>query len=87
MKISNHLRVFPASCVLGSVLTLTVLSLERVYAIVLPLRAMRLPCRRRLTLIAIWVLAILGGAPLAVLKQYQVDTVSTETVSGRYGQY
>ncbi|KAF2367403.1 G protein-coupled receptor rhodopsin-like, partial [Trinorchestia longiramus] len=62
-----------ATCVLGSVLTLAVVSLERVHAVLLPLRARRLPRQHLLMVCCVWVVAAAGASPFLALKTYQED--------------
>ncbi|XP_018010380.2 QRFP-like peptide receptor [Hyalella azteca] len=65
-----------ASCLLGSVLTLSTLSLERVYAVLRPLRAHRhaLPSWR---LAGVWLVSVAAAAPLCALNEYREYVVST----------
>ncbi|KAA0191401.1 hypothetical protein HAZT_HAZT007385 [Hyalella azteca] len=65
--------VIQATCVLGSVLTMAVVSLERVHAVLLPLRARRVPRQHLLTVMCLWLIAAAGASPFFALKTYQED--------------
>ena len=64
------------ACVLASVLTLALVALERGYGVLMPLRAHVSPLRHPVLLAGVWVIALVGASPFAVLKQYKVDHVS-----------
>ena len=67
-----------ASCLLGSVLTLSTLSLERVYAVLCPLRAHRGHFSPFVALGAVWLVSMLAAAPFCVLNEYRVYQVSKQ---------
>ncbi|KAF2363206.1 G protein-coupled receptor rhodopsin-like [Trinorchestia longiramus] len=60
-----------ASCLLGSVLTLSTLSLERVYAVLCPLRARHRHVPPLWKLAAVWMVSITAAAPLCALNEHR----------------